>query len=72
MHYQGWDIELLEIFGEISLGEGLDAFIGILEAGLHAPEPELIQDTLGDLDPLPVSAVEQDGQILVELRAILG
>jgi len=38
VHDQGWDIELLEVLGEISLGEGLDAFIGVLEAGLHAPE----------------------------------
>src|SRR5207249_11378150 len=43
MHNQGWDIELLEVFGEIGLGEGLDAFISVLEAGLHAPKPELIQ-----------------------------
>src|SRR5215472_4161412 len=71
MHNQGWDIELLEVFGEIGLGEGLDAFIGILETSLHAPKPELIQDSLGDLGPLPVGAVERDGKVLVELRAIL-
>src|SRR6266513_2356300 len=46
VHDQGRDIELLEVLGEISLGEGLDAFIGVLEAGLHAPDPELIQDSL--------------------------
>ena len=59
MHDQGWDIELLEVLGEISLREGLDAFVGVLEASLHAPEPELIQDSLGDLGPLPISAVER-------------
>ena len=72
MHDQGWDIELLEVLGEISLREGFDAFVGVLEASLHAPEPELIHDSLGDLGPLPISAVERSGQVLVELRAILG
>ena len=61
MHNQGWDIELLEVFGEIGLGEGLDAFIGILEAGLHAPKPELIQDSLGNLGPFPVGTIERHG-----------
>ena len=49
MHNQGWDIELLEVLGEIGLGEGLDTFVGVLEASLHAPEPELTQDALGDV-----------------------
>ena len=40
---QGRDIELLEVLGEIGLREGFDAFVGVLEAGLHAPEPELIE-----------------------------
>src|SRR5882724_6624539 len=40
VHDQGWDIELLEVPGEIGLGECLDALVGVLEAGLHAPEPE--------------------------------
>jgi len=61
MHNQGWDIEILEIFGEIGLGEGPDAFIGILEAGLHAPKPELILDSLGDLGTFPVGTIERDG-----------
>ena len=62
---------LLEVLGEIGLGEGLDAFVGVLEAGLHAPKPELIQRALGDLGPRPVGAVEQCRQVLVELRAVL-
>jgi hypothetical protein len=32
----------LSVLGEIGLGEGLDTFVGVLETGLHAPEPELI------------------------------
>src|SRR5882672_6153473 len=43
VHDQGWNINLLEVPGEIGLGECLDALVGVLEAGLHAPEPELIQ-----------------------------
>ena len=72
VHDQGWDIELLEVLGEISLGEGLDALIGVLEAGLHAPEPELIQDSLGDHGARPVGTIEHVSQVLVELRAVLG
>jgi hypothetical protein len=71
VHDQGRDIDLLEVLGEIGLGEGLDAFVGVLEAGLHAPEPELIQRALGDLGPRPVGAVECCRQVLVELRAVL-
>ena len=71
MHDQGRDIDLLEVLGEIGLGEGLDAFVGVLEACLHAPEPELIQRALGDLGPRPVGAVKQCRQVLVELRAVL-
>ena len=54
---QSRDIDLLEVLGEISLREGLDALVRVLEAGLHAPEPELIQYTLGDLRPRPIGTV---------------
>ena len=68
---QSRNIDLLEILGEVGLGECLDGLIGVLETGLHAPEPELIQDALGDFSAGPVGAVELDRQVLVELRAIL-
>ncbi len=71
MEHQGRDIELLEILGEIGLGEGLDAFVGVLETGLHAPEPELVEQALRDLGAGPVGAVERNCEILVELRAVL-
>src|SRR2546422_7077707 len=67
VHDQGRDIELLEVPGEIRLGECLDALVGVLEAGLHAPEPELIQRALGDLGTRPVGAIERSRQVLVEL-----
>src|SRR5512132_3003749 len=41
-------VEFLEVLGEISLGERLDALVSVLEAGPHAPEPELIQRPLRD------------------------
>src|SRR5262244_3190340 len=39
---QSRDVKLLEILGEVGLGEGLDALVGVFGPGLHAPEPELI------------------------------
>src|SRR6185295_6807097 len=37
VHDQGWDIEFLEVLRLICFGARLDAFVGVLEAGLHAP-----------------------------------
>src|SRR5215218_3319801 len=71
VHDQSRDIDLLEVLGEIGLREGLDALVGVLEAGLHAPEPELIQYALGDLSPGPIGTVELCRQVLVELRGVL-
>jgi hypothetical protein len=71
VHDQSRDIDLLEVLGEIGLREGLDALVGVLEAGLHAPEPELIQYALGDLCPGPIGTVELRRQVLVELRPVL-
>ena len=42
VHDQARNIHLLEILGEIGFSEGPESFVGILEASLHAPEPELI------------------------------
>jgi hypothetical protein len=33
MHDQRWDIELLEVFGEVGFRKGLDAVVRILQAG---------------------------------------
>src|SRR5215203_1033062 len=68
---QSRDIDLLEVLGEISLREGLDALVRVFEASLHAPEPELIQYTLRDLGPRPIGTVELSRQVLVELRTVL-
>src|SRR3954468_11194864 len=36
------DVDPLQVFGQIGLGELLDAIVGSLEADLHAVEPELL------------------------------
>src|SRR5262245_2053539 len=48
---QGWHVESLQVLGLVRFGKRLDTFVGVLEAGLHAPEPELIERALGDLRP---------------------
>src|SRR5947209_3840705 len=64
-------IELPEVLGEIGFGERFDAFISIHETDLHAPEPELIQNPLGDLGARPVCTIKQRCEVQVVLRAIL-
>jgi hypothetical protein len=68
---QGPDIHLLKILCEISFGEGLDTLVGVLEASLHTPEPELIQRSLGDFSVGSIGAIEGYRHVLIELRAVL-
>src|ERR1022692_4533730 len=64
-------VELLEVFGEIRLGECLDAVEGVLVTGLHPLEPERVDHALRDLGTGPVGPEERAaGEILVELRAV--
>src|SRR5690242_397816 len=46
MKNQCREIKLFQVYAEVCLGECLDAFIGIQCPGLHAPQPELIQNAL--------------------------
>jgi hypothetical protein len=55
---QGRHVDPLEVFGEVGLGEGLDAVVGALDADLHAPQPERTPNPLGDGRAGPVGAVE--------------
>src|SRR5437899_8196782 len=64
-------VELLEIFGEVRFGEGLDAVEGGLVSGQHPLEPERIAQALRDLRAWPVGAVERCAEILEELRAVV-
>ena len=63
-------VDLLQVFTEISLGKGLDALQLVLQAALHALEPEGVPHTLGDLVALAVGAEERDGQVLEELGTV--
>src|SRR5258706_3671520 len=64
------DVELLQILGEVRLGERLDAVEHPFVAGLHALEPERVTEALGDLGARPIGAVERRSQIFEELRAV--
>src|SRR6516164_8916193 len=64
-------IDRLQIFGEVGLRERFDAVVRILESALHAPQPELIEDALRDFRSGPVGAIKLNGEVLVELRAVL-
>jgi len=67
---QGRDVELLEVFREIRLGEGLDAVEGAFEPDLHRPQPEHVQNALRHLGTRSVGTEEGHAEILVELRAV--
>src|ERR1041385_1232552 len=71
VHDEGWDIELLEVLAEVGLRERLDALVGVLQAGLHAQGPEVIEDALRDLGTFAVGAEERHGKIPPELRTVL-
>src|ERR1039458_2062439 len=71
VHEQRRNVDLLQIIGEVSLGELLDAVVGRLDARLHAEAPELISDGLGDLGVWPVVAEERHARVLVELGPVL-
>ncbi len=67
---QGRNIEPLEVFRLVRLGEGLDTVECAFEADLHRPQPEGIQNALRDLGTRSVGPEEGCAEILVELRTI--
>ena len=67
---QGGDVDLLEVFGEIRFGEGLDAVVGGLQPAHHPLQPEGIAQALRDFRVWPVGAVEGHAQVLEKLRAV--
>src|SRR5258706_5865916 len=72
MENQRWNIDLLEILGEVGLRERLNAFISPPQPDLHGPEPERILDTLRHLRSRPVRAVKRSAELPIVLRAIAG
>src|SRR5687768_12363878 len=69
--YQSRYIKLLEVLGEVGLRECLDALVSVLQTGLHAPGPKLIESALGDASSWPIGTIKRDGKISVCLRAVL-
>src|ERR1022692_1786561 len=69
---QGRDVDLLEVFGEVGLGEGLDAVVRALHADAHAHQPERVAQALGHGVAGPVGAVEGRAEVLVELGPVGG
>ncbi len=72
MDDQGRNVELLEVFRLVRLGEGLDAVECTFETDLHRPQPEGVPKALRYLGTRSVGAVEGCAEILVELRAVRG
>ena len=66
MQDQRWHIELFQVLRLVRFRECLDAFVGVLETGLHAPEPKLLQDALRDVGTRPVGPIKKHCQVLVE------
>ena len=64
------DVEALEVLREVGLAQTPDALVGVLEAGLHAPPPELVEHALRDAGVGPVRAVELGREVRVELGPV--
>src|SRR4029453_4472665 len=70
MNDQGRDVKTLKVFGEVCLGERLDAVVGALVAGLHRHHPKRVSDALRHGGTFAVRAVERGAQALVKLRPV--
>src|ERR1700685_156140 len=64
------DIDLLEVPGEVGLGECLDAVVRTDDGNLHSLSPKRVPHAFGNLCVRFVVAVEGQAQILEELRAV--
>src|ERR1019366_2995568 len=67
---EGGDIELLQVFGAIGLGEGLDAVVGGGESAHHALHPEGVAEALRHFVAGTVGAIEGRAEIPEELGAV--
>src|SRR3984957_12527552 len=71
MHHQNRNGDLLEVFGEVGLRQGLDAVILGLGPAHHSLTPPVVDHPLRNLRAGAVETVEGTlGDIAVELRAI--
>ena len=71
MQDQHRNIHLLQVLGEVGLGEGFDAIIGALEPTQHALQPPALYHTLAHLGAVPIEPEERTaGDVEEELRPI--
>src|SRR5262245_44222616 len=71
VQHESGHVEFLQILRLVRFGKRLDAFVGVQETRLHAPEPELIEHSLRNFGPGTVGAVERRRQVLPILGRIL-
>jgi hypothetical protein len=64
-------IDFLQVFGEVGLGERLDAVVAGLVPAQHALQPERITQALGNFRAFPVGAIERNREVLQELRPVI-
>src|SRR5215213_2696828 len=63
-------VDLLEILCVVDLGEFTDAVILTLDAAHHALKPEGFAQAFVDRRAISIKAIERNGEILEELRAV--
>src|SRR5713101_5047952 len=72
MHHQNRYVDLLQVFSEVGLREGLDAVVMGLDPSRHALQPPILADAFRNFGARAVVSVKRKGEILVELRSICG
>src|SRR5215470_11550062 len=72
MKNKSWEVELFQVFGKVCLGKSFDAFVCTQSACLHAPEPELVQNSLRNLSSRTIGPVKLNCKFFVALRAPTG
>src|SRR5882672_5512380 len=67
---KSWYIESLEVFREIRLGKGLDAFVVGFVPCEHRLEPKGVEQTLRNLRARPIGAIERGTEISRKLSSV--
>ena len=65
-------VDPLQVLGVVDLGEFADAVVLPLDAALQADPPEVFAQALVARHAVAIEAVERHGQVVEELRAVLG
>src|SRR5258705_10066466 len=72
MQHQHRHIDDLEILVKLGFREGLNAVVLAFDSAHHSLTPPVVSDTLRDLGTGTVVTIERQGEILVELRTMVG